>query len=319
MRILVTGGAGFIGSHLVDRLLKRPDVDYLTVVDNLSYASSRNNLNPNATFAHADIANPAVMSRIVERHDVVINVAAESHVDRSIHDSKPFIHSNIVGTHTLIEHCLTFGRAFIQVSTDEVYGEIEAGEWGVDAPIAPRSPYAASKAAADILVQSYIHTYGLNAYITRGCNTYGPRQYPEKLLPVCIRAAEAGLPFPIYGNGRNVREWMYVDDHARGIEAVLEHAMFVPPAFDYDRVFHLGTGARMDNNAMMVSLASVMGIPNHPVTYVADRKGHDSRYALDSSLTALALGWSAQTPLGKGLAETVDWYKNVKADYWSCG
>ncbi len=314
---MVTGAAGFIGSAYVRGLLSGTLTDSsdlrVTVVDKLTYAASTDNLAPVATdprytFVKADIADAAAMAEVVPDHDVVVNFAAESHVDRSIARPENFVTTNVVGTHILLRAALEAkaGR-FLQVSTDEVYGSVEFGSWTEDSPLNPNSPYAASKAAADMLVSAYARTYGMDVRITRCGNNYGPRQHPEKLIPRFITNLLDDLPVPVYGDGLNVRDWIHVDDHCRAIQLVLERGL---PG----EVYHVGGGTELPNLAVAKQLIEACGATGDRIRHVTDRPGHDFRYSLDGGKLA-ALGFAPRTPFAAGLAQTVDWYRENRA-WW---
>ncbi len=317
MRILVTGGAGFIGSHYVRSVLTGDHPSLrdasVTVIDKLTYAGNMANLDaisgdPRLTFLHADICDGALLAKVVPGHDLVLNFAAESHVDRSIADASAFVATNVAGTETLMRTCLECGiPRVIQVSTDEVYGSIAAGSWREDAPLAPNSPYAAAKAGGDLIARAYARTYGLNVSITRCCNNYGPYQHPEKVIPLFVTNLLDGLTVPLYGDGRNVRGWVHVDDHCRGIQLVAERGL--PGA-----VYHINGDAEMSNLDLTRKLLDACGAGCDMITYVADRKGHDRRYCLDDSALR-AIGHEPRTPFDRGLAATVRWYRENRA-WW---
>jgi dTDP-glucose 4,6-dehydratase len=313
--LLITGGAGFIGSALVAEALRR---GYRVVVlDKLTYAGHRMNLEwieGEHTLVLGDVADATRVAGLFKKYPIagVIHAAAESHVDNSIAGSAPFMQANILGTHVLLEAARNAwgagsGNRFLQVSTDEVYGALgEEGEFTLTTPLAPNSPYAASKAAADLLVRAWHQTYGLNTVITRCCNNYGPRQHPEKLIPRMITNALAGEKLPVYGKGQQRREWIHVEDHARG----------VMDAFERGRaggIYHLGSGEERRNLTLVHSLCDVLaqkqpGRDYHDlITFVEDRLGHDFRYALDIS-SAAAIGFAAQISYAEGMARTLDWY-----------
>jgi len=317
MRILVSGGAGFIGSHYVRRVLAG---DYpaardasVTVIDKLTYAGNLANLDavsgdPRLTFVQADICDAGLLADVVPGHDLVVNFAAESHVDRSIADAAAFVATNVGGTEALMRACLQAGTPrVIQVSTDEVYGSIAAGRWREDAPLAPNSPYAASKAGGDLIALAYARTYGLNVTITRCCNNYGPYQYPEKVIPLFVTNLLDGQPVPLYGDGANVRGWVHVDDHCRGIQLVAECGL--PGA-----VYHINGDVELSNLELTGTLLDACGAGPAMISYVADRKGHDRRYSLDDSALR-AIGYEPRTPFDRGLAETVRWYEQNRA-WW---
>jgi dTDP-glucose 4,6-dehydratase len=317
MRILVTGGAGFIGSHYVRSVLTGayPGAENaaVTVIDKLTYAGNLANLepvsgDPRLTFRRADICDRAVLADAVSGHDLVINFAAESHVDRSIADASAFVATNVAGTQALMQACLEAGiPRVIQVSTDEVYGSIATGSWREDAPLAPNSPYAASKAGGDLIAHAYARTHGLNVSITRCCNNYGPYQYPEKVIPLFVTNLLDGLPVPLYGDGRNVRGWIHVDDHCRGIQLVAERGL--PGA-----VYHINGDAELSNLELAGKLLDACGAGQEMISYVTDRKGHDRRYCLDDSALR-ALGYRPLTPFAQGLAAVVRWYAQNRA-WW---
>jgi dTDP-glucose 4,6-dehydratase len=314
-RWVVTGGLGFIGSAFVRLMLReRPELS-ITVLDAMTYAANPENVaevasDPRYRFVKGDIADAAAVDRAVgDGCDAIVNFAAESHVDRSILDPEAFIRTDVMGTHVLLEAVRRHGVArFLQVSTDEVYGDVEAGVSAETDPIRPRSPYAASKAGGDLQVLAYHHTYGTPVLITRGSNTYGPYQYPEKLIPLFVTNLLAGEQVPVYGDGLQVRDWLYVDDHARGIAHVLEHG--VP-----GEIYNLGGGNSRTNLEITRELLRLTGREyGEAVRHVTDRPGHDRRYALDAS-KARALGWSPETAFANGLAVTVAWYREHEA-WW---
>jgi dTDP-glucose 4,6-dehydratase len=317
MRILVTGGAGFIGSHFVRAVLTGGLPGYgdssVTVIDKLTYAGNLANLDavagdPRLTFIHADICDAPRLAKAVPGHDLVINFAAESHVDRSINDASAFVDTNVAGTQTLLRACLESGTPrVIQVSTDEVYGSVATGSWREDAALLPNSPYAASKAGGDLIARAYAQTYGLNVSITRCCNNYGPYQYPEKVIPLFVTNLMDGLPVPLYGDGRNVRGWVHVDDHCRGIQLVAERGL--PGA-----VYHINGDVELSNRELTQRLLDACGASWDMVNYVTDRKGHDRRYCLDDSALR-AIGYSPRTPFDEGLASVIRWYEENRG-WW---
>jgi dTDP-glucose 4,6-dehydratase len=304
VRILVTGGAGFIGSAFV-RLAAGAGHE-VTVLDKLTYAGDPARLDGAAyRFYRGSITNRELVAAVLarERIEAVVNFAAESHVDRSILDASPFIETNVRGTQVLLEAARTHKlQKFVHVSTDEVYGELgPTGAFTEESPLRPNSPYAASKAAADLLVLAYHRTYGLPACLVRPCNNYGPWQYPEKLIPVVIYKALAGEPVPVYGTGRNVREWLYVEDCCAGVLAALEKGR--PGA-----VYNLGSGEERPNLEVVRAILNLLGKGEELITFVKDRPGHDFRYRLDSSRAAAELGFAPRVPFEEGLARTVEWY-----------
>jgi dTDP-glucose 4,6-dehydratase len=324
--LLVTGGAGFIGSCFVRNVLGRGDGTRITVLDKLTYAGSEANLadvraDPEQAarllFVRGDIADPAAVAPLVEAADAVVNFAAESHVDRSILDPAAFLTTGVIGVHVLLEACrrelerATAGERaaprFVQVSTDEVYGSVEDGRSSEGDPLSPRSPYSAAKAAGDMLVRSYVVTYGLDALITRGSNTYGPYQHPEKLIPLFVTNAIDDEPLPLYGDGLQRRDWLYVADHAGAIEFVLRHGA-------KGEIYNVAGSAELTNREVVAALLERLGKPWSLVRTVADRPGHDRRYALDGSKLA-ALGWRNDTQFPDGIAATVDWFRTNEA-WW---
>ncbi|MEV4473443.1 dTDP-glucose 4,6-dehydratase [Nonomuraea salmonea] len=305
-RVLVTGGAGFIGSHFVRTLHDA----YVTVLDLLTYAGDRANLDGvRHEFVHGDICDPELLARVVPGHDLVVNFAAESHVDRSIEGAAAFMRTNALGTQTLLQACLDAGvPKVVQVSTDEVYGSIDVGSWDESAPLRPRSPYAASKASGDLIAQAYAITHGLNVSITRCGNNYGPGQYPEKIIPLFVTRLLSGGTVPLYGDGGNVRDWVHVEDHCAGIRLVAEKG-------EPGEVYHIAGTAELTNKELTARLLEACGCGWDRVEYVADRKGHDRRYSLDDRKLR-ALGYRPEIPFDKGLRETVRWYAEHR-DRWS--
>jgi len=310
--LLVTGGAGFIGSCYVRDVLGRRDGTRITVLDKLTYAGNEANLaqvrdDPEMAarfrFVRGDIADATVVEPLVASVDGVVNFAAESHVDRSILDPEAFLATGVVGVHVLLDACLSApGRPrFLQVSTDEVYGSVDEGHATEDAPLAPRSPYAAAKAAGELLVRSYVITHGIDAVVTRGSNTYGPYHHPEKLIPLFVTNAIDDKPLPLYGDGLQRREWLYVADHAGGIDHVLRHGAT-------GEAYNIAGPTERTNRDVVELLLALLDKPWSLVMEVEDRKGHDRRYAMDGSKLA-ALGWRPKTTFEEGLAETVAWYR----------
>jgi dTDP-glucose 4,6-dehydratase len=318
MRYLVTGGAGFIGSHYVRSLLASDlaegSVDSVVVLDKLTYAGVQLNLAPVAadsrlTFVHGDILDAALVDRVIADVDVVVHFAAESHVDRSIAGAADFVVTNVVGTQTLLDAALrhALGR-FVHVSTDEVYGSIDQGSWPETHPISPNSPYSASKAASDLLALAYHRTYGLPVVVTRCSNNYGPYQFPEKVIPLFVTNLLDGLPVPLYGDGRNVRDWLHVDDHCRGIQLVTEGGR---PG----EVYNIGGGTELSNRVLTELLLDAGGADWSSVQHVEDRKGHDLRYSVDISKISDELGYTPRTDFTAGLAATVSWYRDNR-QWW---
>lgn len=311
-RIVVTGGCGFIGSNFV-RLLHEKHTE-LTIVnlDKLTYAGNPENLadlagSPRYQFRHGDIVDRPFVDGVLAEGpvDALINFAAESHVDRSILDSGPFVRTNITGTQVLLDACRAAKiPRYVQVSTDEVYGSLgKEGFFLESTPLAPNSPYSASKAAADMLVRSYVHTFHFPAIITRCSNNYGPYQFPEKLIPLFISNALAGQSLPVYGTGENVRDWIHVLDHCRGIEAALLRGQ---PG----EVYNFGGRTEMTNIVLTKLLLKLLGKPETLIRYVVDRPGHDLRYAIDCEKAEAQLGWRPEVTFEEGLRETIQWYRD---------
>ncbi len=317
MRILVTGGAGFIGSHYVRTLLGGGypgfgDVQ-VTVFDKLTYAGNLANLepvtdSPGFTFVRGDICDAGLLATLVPGHDIVVNFAAETHVDRSISGAADFVTTNVVGTQVLLQACLDAGvPRVVQVSTDEVYGSVAMGSWAEDARLEPNSPYAAAKAGGDLIARAYARTHGLDVSITRCCNNYGPYQFPEKLIPLFTTNLLDGNRVPLYGDGQNVRGWIHVDDHCRGVQLVVEQGK---PGF----VYHINGDTELTNTELTRELLEICGAGWDMVTPVEDRKGHDRRYSLDDSVLR-GMGYAPRIPFAAGLRATVDWYAANRA-WW---
>jgi dTDP-glucose 4,6-dehydratase len=306
MRILVTGGCGFIGSHFVRRLVAGGDE--VVVLDKLTYSGRRENLDGVECELHVgDIADPEAVERAAAGCEAIVNFAAETHVDRSILEAGDFISTDVYGTHVLIERAREVGLRFLQVSTDEVYGDVPPGVSSTEAdPLRPSSPYSASKAGGDLQVLAYVRTYGLNASITRGANTYGPYQYPEKLVPLFVTNAVDGLPLPVYGDGLQRREWLHVEDHCAAVELVLREG-------EPGSVYNVG-GEERENLDVIERIVDLTGADPALVRHVDDRPGHDRRYSVDSARVR-ALGWEPRRELEAGLAETVGWYRENRA-WW---
>ncbi|HTP22062.1 MAG TPA: dTDP-glucose 4,6-dehydratase [Solirubrobacteraceae bacterium] len=304
MKLLVCGGAGFIGSTFVrDRV--REHGDQVTVLDKLTYAGRRENLREvesDIRFLQGAIEDPAAVAEAVAGCEATVNFAAETHVDRSISGPEEFIVTNMQGTHVLLEAARERGIRYLQVSTDEVYGSIETGSFTEESPLAPSSPYSATKTGGDLLVSSYFHTYGLETLICRGSNNYGPHQYPEKLIPLMILNALAGDHLPVYGDGKNVRNWLFVEDFARGIGHALAHGA---PG----EVYNCGGPDECDNLTVVRKILELTGRDESLIEFVTDRPGHDRRYSLSSAKLG-ALGWRAQVRFEAGLARTVEWYRD---------
>jgi len=313
-RILVTGGAGFIGSNFVHHVLARFRGCRVVVLDALTYAGRRENLDglPAARleFIHGDIRDPAAVARAMDGCDLVVNFAAESHVDRSIETPGEFIQTDVYGVFVLCEEARRRGvRRFVQVSTDEVYGEVLEGRASEDWPLRPRSPYAASKAGGDRLAYAYWATWGLPVVVTRCSNNYGPRQYPEKLVPLFITNAIDDEPLPVYGSGLNRRDWLHVDDHCAALVAALGH-----PGLEGETL-NIGSDNELDVLAVTDTILGLLAKPRTLIRHVEDRPGHDRRYALECSKFARLAGWKPAVPFATGIRETVRWYRDHE-DWW---
>jgi dTDP-glucose 4,6-dehydratase len=307
LRLLVTGGAGFIGSNYVRWVLReRPDVE-ITNYDLLTYAGNLENLRDveegrRYRFVKGDICDSGLLDDVLPGHDAVVNFAAESHVDRSIDWAAEFVRTNVLGTNALLDAARRHGTPrFLQVSTDETYGSIDVGSFQEEDRLEPSSPYSASKAGGDMLVRAYHRTYGLPVLITRGSNTYGPFQYPEKVIPLFVTNLLEDKPVPLYGDGMNVRDWIHVEDHASGIHAVLEHG-------EIGQVYNVAGGNELTNIELTKRICDLLDKPHSLITPVTDRPGHDRRYSVDTT-RARALGWEPRWGLDEGLVATVEWYR----------
>ncbi|MDQ1698568.1 MAG: dTDP-glucose 4,6-dehydratase [Frankiaceae bacterium] len=319
MRVFVTGGAGFIGSHYVRTMLTGGYPGYadatVTVFDKLTYAGNLANLepvsqSPNYRFVHGDILDGALLDDLLPGQDVVVNFAAESHVDRSIHGAADFVTTNVVGVQTLLDAAMRAGvPRVVQVSTDEVYGSIAEGSFRESDPLEPNSPYSAAKAGGDLIARSYFVTHKLDVSITRCTNNYGPYQYPEKVIPLFVTNLLDGLTVPLYGDGLNIRDWLHVDDHCRGIQLVVEGGR---PG----EVYNIGGGVELTNRELTTKLLEATGRDwDTFVTYVEDRKGHDRRYSLSDDKIRDELGYVPRVDFTTGLAETVQWYRDNES-WW---
>ena len=314
----MTGGAGFIGSHYVRSLLsgRYPGaaVGEVVVLDKLTYAGNLANLAPvredaRLTFVEGDILDVALVDDLMDRCDVVVHFAAESHVDRSIAGAADFVMTNVVGTQTLLDAAMRRGvDRFVHVSTDEVYGSIDAGSWPESDPLRPNSPYSASKASSDLLARAYFRTHGLPVCVTRCSNNYGPFQFPEKVIPLFVTNLIDGAPVPLYGDGANVRDWLHVDDHCRGIWLVLTGGR---PG----EVYNIGGGTELTNKELTGRLLDATGTDWDRVEKVTDRLGHDLRYSVDIGKISDELGYQPQVAFEQGLADTVEWYR-ARRDWW---
>ena len=315
MNIIVTGGAGFIGSNFIFHMLaKYPDYGIICL-DKLTYAGNLSTLecvmdNPNFSFVKADICDREAVYALFEREkpDMVVNFAAESHVDRSIDNPSIFLHTNIIGTSVLMDACLKYGiERYHQVSTDEVYGDLPLDRpdlfFTEETPLHTSSPYSSSKASADLLVLAYHRTYGLNVSISRCSNNYGPYHFPEKLIPLTIVNALANKALPVYGKGENVRDWLYVEDHCKAIDLIIHKGRV-------GEVYNIGGHNEMKNIDIVKIICRLLGKSEDLITYVADRKGHDMRYAIDPAKIHAELGWLPETKFADGIRKTVDWYLN---------
>lgn len=313
MKVLVTGGAGFIGSNFIFYMLKTYPSYRIICVDKLTYAGNLSTLtsvmtNPNFRFVKADICDRKAINQLFEEEkpDMIVNFAAESHVDRSINNPGIFLETNILGTDVLMDACLKYGiKRYHQVLTDEVYGDLPLDRpdllFTETTPLHPSSPYSSSKAAADLLVLSYFRTYGLPVTISRCSNNYGPYQYPEKLIPLMIVNALNNQQLPVYGNGQNVRDWLYVEDHCRAIDLVIHKGR-------EGEVYNIGGHNEMANINIVKLICKELGKSEDLITYVADRKGHDLRYAIDPTKIYTELGWLPETKFANGIKKTIQWY-----------
>ncbi len=310
VRILVTGGAGFIGSHFLRFLLTRNDIERVVNLDALRYSGNLENLHdvtpdPRYRFAHGDICDAPTVESLIKEHrvDTITNFAAETHVDRSILEPQGFVRTDVIGTAVLLEAARASGvRRFLQVSTDEVYGDVPTGRSKETDSVVPRSPYAASKAAGDLLVRSYFTTYGMPVLITRGSNTFGPNQYPEKFIPLFVTNALEDQLLPLYGDGLQEREWVHVEDHCAAIAHVLDHG--IP-----GEIYNIGSGRERRNLDLAQAILKILEKPAALIRHITDRPGHDRRYALDSEKIR-TLGWHTRLPFEHALESTVLWYRN---------
>jgi dTDP-glucose 4,6-dehydratase len=314
LRILVAGGAGFIGSNFVRQIVNGqfPGIATLTVIDKLTYAGTLTNLamlpKNSFQFIQGDIRDFELVTDLVEKHDVIINFAAESHVDRSIKNAKDFIETNVLGTQNLLDCAMKHGGiTYIQISTDEVYGSITEGSWDESYPLLPNSPYSASKASADLIARSYYKTFGLDVRITRSSNNYGPHQFPEKIIPLFITNIIDGKKVPLFGDGLNTRDWIHVDDHCRGIYAVLVKG-------SAGEIYNIGGGTEITNKDLTTLILNKMGKDITNINYVPDRLGHDFRYSVSTHKIASNLDYKPQVKFEEGIDKTISWY--IENENW---
>lgn len=320
MKLLVTGGAGFIGGNFIHYMAKQHPEDSVICVDSLTYAGNLSTLkpvweNPDFQFVRLDITDRRGVFGLfdTERPDAVVNFAAESHVDRSIEDPGIFLHTNVMGTQVLLDASRNYGvKRFHQVSTDEVYGDLPLDRpelfFTEETPLHTSSPYSASKAGADLLVQAYFRTYGLPVTISRCSNNYGPYHFPEKLIPLMIINCLENKPLPVYGEGKNVRDWLYVQDHCAAIDLIVRNGRI-------GEVYNVGGHNERSNLQVVKAILAALGKSERLITYVADRKGHDLRYAIDPTKISDELGWSPQTPFEEGIQRTIEWYLSNE-EWW---
>lgn len=317
MNILVTGGAGFIGSNFVHYMLNKYPEDKIINLDLLTYAGNIHNLDdvmshPNHVFVKGNINNEDLVRHLIQKHDIshIVNFAAESHVDRSIRNPQVFIETNVLGTTNLLNIAKDVEiEKFVQVSTDEIYGSLgETGYFTEETPLDPNSPYSASKAAADLIALSYFETFGLDVSITSCSNNYGPYQFPEKLIPLMVTNAMEGKDLPIYGDGLNVRDWLHVEDHCQAIDLVLRQGRA-------GEVYNIGGHNERTNNQIVELIVDKLGVSKDLITYVEDRLGHDRRYAIDPTKIETELGWKPKYTFDTGIVETIDWFKANEA-WW---
>ena len=310
MRVLVTGGAGFIGSHFVKMAIEGSfkAITSIRVLDSFTYSGLRSNLesisqSESFELLVGDITNPKDVESACSGIDAVVNFAAESHVDRSISDASAFIQTNIEGVRILLEQCRKLKIRFLQVSTDEVYGSISNGSWTEDSPLEPNSPYSASKASGDLIVRSFHKTFGADTVITRCSNNYGPNQFPEKIIPLFITNLIEGKDVPLYGNGKNIRDWLHVSDHCRGLALALANGKS-------GEVYNIGGGKEMTNLELTRIILNEFGLGEEKIEFITDRRGHDFRYSVDWNKAQKELGYRPEVDFSKGIVDTIDWYRN---------
>ncbi|MFH1534058.1 MAG: dTDP-glucose 4,6-dehydratase [Nitrospirota bacterium] len=314
MKLLVTGGAGFIGSNFIRYILRKYPNYEIVNLDKLTYAGNLDNLkdvegDDRYEFVKGDICDEKIVDEVVGRGvDAILNYAAESHVDRSITGPKDFIMTEVIGTYNLLEAAKKHGVAkYVQISTDEVYGSIDEGAFTEETPYAPNSPYSASKAGGDHLCRAYHVTYGMPVVVTHSCNVYGPYQYPEKIIPLFATNILRGKKVPLYGDGKNVREWLYTEDHCRAIDVILHDGKV-------GEVYNIGSGYEISNVELTKMVLDELSVGDEAIEYVEDRLGHDRRYAIDFTKLKSELGWEPEVDFGGGLARTVEWYK--ENEWW---
>lgn len=312
MKLLVTGGLGFIGSNFIRYVLNKYPQYSIINLDKKTYAGNPENLkdieaDKRYEYMHGDICDTSVVENLVPKCDVIINFAAESHVDRSIEDADPFLQTNIIGTHNLLKANLKFNKKMIHISTDEVYGSVEEGSFTENSPIKPNSPYSASKAGADLLCRAYIKTHKANVIIARSSNNYGPYQYPEKIIPLFVTNLMESKKVPVYGSGNNVRDWLFVLDNVSGIDVVLHKG-------EIGQIYNISSNNELSNIMLTKKIISLMDKDESSIEYIEDRKGHDLRYSLDSSKLR-SLGWAPEYNLEQGLKMTIDWYQSNES-WW---
>ena len=315
MKLLVTGGAGFMGSNFIHYILKKyPDYEIINL-DKLTYAGNLKNLtdvenNPRYKFIKGDIADPNIVNELVPKADAVINYAAETHVDRSIFDPREFAQTDVIGTLTILNAIRENDNniKLIQISTDEVFGSIDSGKFTESSPFEPNSPYAASKAGGDLMCRAFWATYKAPVIVTHSCNFYGPNHYPEKLIPLVITNLLEGKKVPVYGDGRQVREWIYTEDHCSAVDVILHKGK-------EGEIYNIGTERELENLDTIKTILNVLGMDDNYIEFVKDRPAHDRRYSLDTSKLRNELGWSPQVEFEDGIKRTVDWFKNNES-WW---